>query len=334
MSKTDKIFIVGSSRSGTTMMSRVLANHSSVFSFKELHFFSQIFANRKKNSLNYNESVNVLSRLFATQEQGIFNDHVSKDLLEKSKSLLNENNQYNYFSLFDLFLNSILKDNNKSVACEQTPNNNYYLEEILTNYPEAKVINMIRDSRDVLLSQKKKWKRKFLGAKEIPILESVRSYLLYHPITTTFFWKSSLLETRKYEGNNNVLVVKFEDFLLSPKKKCKEICDFLDLDFKENMLLVPNIGSSTQEDSNDKLFIDSEKISKWKDGGLNSAEIFLSQFISSEMMSFYGYQKKKFLFPPIFVLFYLLSFPIKFILSFFFNLKRISSVIDLLKNKT
>ena len=34
------IFIVGSSRIGTTMMGRILSNNSKVFTFKELHFFN------------------------------------------------------------------------------------------------------------------------------------------------------------------------------------------------------------------------------------------------------------------------------------------------------
>ena len=38
MTKARQIFIVGSSRSGTTMMGRILSNHKDVFTFKELHF--------------------------------------------------------------------------------------------------------------------------------------------------------------------------------------------------------------------------------------------------------------------------------------------------------
>ena len=37
-----KFFVVGSSRSGTTMMGRILNNHPDIFTFHELHFFEKI----------------------------------------------------------------------------------------------------------------------------------------------------------------------------------------------------------------------------------------------------------------------------------------------------
>ena len=43
MTKSRQIFIVGSSRSGTTMMGRILANHKDIFTFKELHFFGTMW---------------------------------------------------------------------------------------------------------------------------------------------------------------------------------------------------------------------------------------------------------------------------------------------------
>ena len=88
MNRTDQIFIVGSSRSGTTMMGRILNNHPDIFTFRELHFFGTIWTNYTSR-LNYDESVSLLSRLLCIQERGIF--HQKKDIVdfhEEAKKLL------------------------------------------------------------------------------------------------------------------------------------------------------------------------------------------------------------------------------------------------------
>ena len=97
-----------------------------------------------------------------------------------------------------MFLSEITKKHGKIIACTQTPNNLFYIKDILQEYPHAKVINMVRDNRDVLLSQKHKWKRKFLGAQGIPLFESFRSMFNYHPITTSLVWNSSLSVTERF----------------------------------------------------------------------------------------------------------------------------------------
>ena len=51
------------------------------------------------------------------------------------------------------------------------------------------------------------------------------------------------------------------------------------------MLLVPLVGSSTENDLSNKLFLDKSKIFKWKKGGLNNAEIYLSELILKEFSS-------------------------------------------------
>ena len=74
--------------------------------------------------------------------------------------------------LFSAFLLYEALLNGKTIPCDQTPRNVFYIDEILKFYPQAKIINMIRDPRDVLLSQKRKWKRRFLGGTDLPIKES------------------------------------------------------------------------------------------------------------------------------------------------------------------
>ncbi|MGY8951594.1 MAG: sulfotransferase, partial [Flavobacteriales bacterium] len=57
MTKAKQIFIVGSSRSGTTMMGRILANHSDIFTFKELHFFGTIWTNNSESNLDEKQQI-------------------------------------------------------------------------------------------------------------------------------------------------------------------------------------------------------------------------------------------------------------------------------------
>ncbi len=330
MKDTKYIFIVGSSRSGTTMMSRVLNENKSIFSFQELHFFSQFYSNRKSDRLDYKLSLKMLLVLFNRQEYGVFTNNTDKKFNTIASSLISDNSDYSYFEIFGIFIDYILKNKGKNIACLQTPNNLFYIKDILEEYPNSVAINMVRDNRDVLLSQKHKWRRKFLGAQGIPLFESFRSMFNYHPITTSLVWNSSLSVTERFINNQRFKVIRFEDFISLPIENCKDICSFLSVDFHDKMLLVPNIGSSTKKDENN-LLIDSTKIYKWKNGGLNKAELFLAQYLSRYFMQKYQYEKMNFIFHPLSLLFYFITFPIKSFFAFCFNLGRISSVVDIIK---
>ena len=315
------------------MMGRILGNHSSIFTFKELHFFGTIWTKDSESILDRGQQVDLLSRLLCIEKNGLFQQDDISDFNERASAILVNKNVSTPLSIYELFLAKITSDNKCSVACDQTPKNMYYLNEILSYFPNAKVINMVRDQRDVLLSQKKKWKRRFLGASSIPLSEAIRSYINYHPILTAKVWNSSLEYSTEFKDNKRVKIVKFEDLLVDPIGVIKNLCQFLEIDYNPEMLKVPVVGSSTQQDVKNQLLIDSSKKEKWKNGGLNSAEIYLSQLVTNRIMKKFKYDMEKFSFPPVLILFYLISFPIKLILAFLLNIKRMGNIVEVIKKR-
>ena len=192
---------------------------------------------------------------------------------------------------------------------------------------------MVRDPRDVLLSQKNKWKRRYLGASSIPFREAIRSYFNYHPIAISKIWNTSILNARKFEQEKRVKTIKFEDLLLNPKSTISELCSFLEINFDESMLRVPNIGSSTNLDKNSTSGIDKSKIGSWKRGGLNLSEIYICQKMCRENMSFYKYENRVFNWIPLFTIISIFTFPIKISVSFILNLQRIKNFKELIKKR-
>ena len=334
MNNTEQIFVVGSGRCGTTMMGRVLNNHKDIFTFKEVHFLGWLCSKADINSLiDRQDAISLLSKLFAIQKDGIFFTKNPKQFDKKSQAVLSDVVKLKPIEVYERFLQTITNENGRSITCEQTPKNIFYIQELLSHFPNAKIIHMVRDSRDVLLSQKNKWKRGFLGASKIPLRETIRSYMNYHPITSAKFWNSAVLHGNKMEENPRVIKIKFEELLQNPQEKIMELCDFIEIPFDKKMLEVPNIGSSTVLDKEDELEIDSTKIEKWKKGGLTTAEIYLSQIFTKDRMQANGYELKSFVTPPIFSIFYLITFPIKAFLTLILNFKRIGSITEFVKQR-
>ena len=186
------------------MMGRILGNHQGIFTFKELHFFGTIWTNNSESTLDRKQQIDLLSRLLCIEKNGLFIlDNIS-DFNVRASTMLANKDVSNPLSIYELFLAEITLDNKCFIACDQTPKNIYYFNEILSYFPNAKVINMVRDQRDVLLSQKNKWKRRFLGASAIPLSEAIRSYINYHPILSSKMWNSSLEYTSNGAANQSL----------------------------------------------------------------------------------------------------------------------------------
>ncbi|MCG9127701.1 sulfotransferase [Candidatus Poribacteria bacterium] len=334
------IFVVGNSRSGTTMMGRILGNHPEVFTFGELHFFGQLWSPAEFSKIDLKDSVNLAATLFCIQTEGYRTHGKTDRFLQEAKVLCENIKNYpvNPPELFKEFLIHETHRNNKSIPCDQTPRNVFYIDEILKQYTNAKIINMIRDPRDVLFSQKKKWKRRFLGGSDLPLKESLRDWINYHPITISRIWHTAINTADQYTDHNRVFTVYFEKLLTNPEKTVREICNFAELSYCSTLLNVPQVGSSEDSDKPENFGINPDRVGNWNDpifssSKLSSAEIYINQKINSKLMEKHNYSPVIIKPNLLNLIVFFITFPVKTIGAILSNFDRIKNIRETLKRR-
>ena len=329
-----EIYVLGNSRSGTTMMGRILNNHDSIHTFNELHFFEEIYTDKSaETKLNKEEQKRILSILLSRNRVGYLQEDQSNSFAQEASDFSkNLSDNCTLLDLYSIFLNQETLIHSKLHSCDQTPRNIFYLDTLLQD-SNKKIILMIRDPRAVLLSQKKKWKRRYLGASQIPLKESIRSWSNYHPYTISKMWNTTARLASYYSSHPNVFQVKYEELIDNPELTVKSICDFLEIEYQNKMLSIPKVGSSNASDSSSEKGIIKNDNSAWEKE-LDKAEIAICQAINKDVMLNLEYPEysmgalNKFLYP-----YYLVTFICKTSISLLMNMKRIKNLPETIQRR-
>ena len=333
------IFVVGNSRSGTTMMGRILGKHPDIYTFGELHFFGQLCAPPFSSELRKANAAKLAAELYCVQQEGYRTHGNPHRFLKEAQVFLNDLTSYPETPalFFSAFLHHEATKNGKTIPCDQTPRNVFYIKDILELYPKARIINMIRDPRDVLLSQKRKWKRRFLGGSDMPMKETFRDWINYHPITISHIWRTAVTAADQFIQHERVISIYFEELLAHPETIVKSVCDFAGISYADTMLQVPQVGSSVAEDKPQQLGINPHRAHSWQrettGGELSSAEIYLNQTITAALMKKHNYNPVSIQPNVASLTLHLLTFPVKLGGAFLFNLDRMKNIRQTLKRR-
>lgn len=223
------MFIVGSPRSGTHWVRRIIAGHPNVINndyessiYKVIvgpFMFSRFFLNRSWRTVlkNYHNS-----HLNKWIDYEIFVDSVQKiqktngSNLEKSKRLV------------EIVLDKYYYDNHgckSKLLVEKTPDHIYYADVILEHFENALILEIIRDGRDVLKSLKS---LKNKGSSWVPnrTIDQVRLW------TNAIKKGIDLKSDPRY--NSRWFTIYYEDLIAQPVKTTKSILDFANLPFSNN----------------------------------------------------------------------------------------------------
>lgn len=246
------IFIIGTSRSGTELMSQILSKHSNVKIVMETHYFEDLrqqVADGKK-PLNLEET-KLCQDYFLALTHKIYGEGgepekgwMKRDELKNLADTIGGNSD----AYFEAFCRIYAARDNKIIWGEKTPRHVFRISEIISCYPNAKIIYMLRHPAGVVASYRNFWKLdKHSDAQRNRLKNS------YHPIVATMLWKSGFkaaLYARQQFGEKQIYIQKFEDLIDNPESSVKTLVNWLSLDYEsamiENIALINSLDNNTQ----------------------------------------------------------------------------------------
>jgi protein-tyrosine sulfotransferase len=195
------IFIGGMFKSGTSLLRAMIGNHSKVASGLETYWFDIDWSNL--DEAKNRDRLRIISEFYELSDQAL------NGMIKKC------------FSSED-FLARLMAHwcaiNKKERWAEKTPGNIIHIDRIKAFWPDAYILHIVRDPRDIFASLRdaKKW-------------DDIGSFMdrwgaVFDHVKK--FKSSGVLDETKY------LEVRYEELVCDPKAVMEKICRFTDLEFE------------------------------------------------------------------------------------------------------
>lgn len=272
------IFIVGVGRSGTSLLQSMLNAHSQICFPPESQFIRSLIASRRlQRALRRGHTGQVLEKV--SNHQGLKKVDVDPERI--CEELIEEG----HLSLENLYRRILIDQaerNGKSRVGDKDPKNLEYLPEIYSIFPDAQIIHLVRDPRDVVLSRTRaSWsKHRFF-------------------VTQAFTYEAQITKARR-DGprlfGERFIELHYEDLISDPGNTLKKLCGKLGVGYEESMLTYyKDAGAVVQGKEIDwkkNVFkpVLSENKEKWREG-LSNSQVHLVELICTTAFSHLGYAR-------------------------------------------
>lgn len=311
------------------MLMRIFNQHSSVHAINETHFMERHWKRLEEDRfVSQAEAMELLLEMISKQRDGFF-ANTNEQYREECKRIFAKLGPFDFtkVEILKRFMTHEAKQAGKSIVCEKTPQHVFYITELLRLFPNAKVINIVRDPRSVLASQKNKWKRRKLGSSFMPKKESIRLRINYHPITMSQLWNAAVGAGEAMSDQRNVTSIRYEDLLKNPTEILEQLCQFVDISFEPSMLQIAATSSSLRADDSKSYGIHTRSIDSWR-GQLSAHEVSIVQQRCSERMKRWGYDLVDVPAAPFNQIISYSTYPFKILLALAINRSRLRNMVD------
>lgn len=299
------LFIVGASRSGTTMLSACINACTPLHVAEETHYFDDLrprlpkleaaHGPEKVAEIVENHFLALSHRLYGAggdPDRGKIKRQELRSLADQLGGTPDH--------VFEAFCLISAQQKGKQDWGEKTPRHVFRVDEVLRRYPKAKIVCMIRDGRAVVTSYRD-FKKGAIeecaddpGRKEALLAEQKRVRSSYHVIIASLLWRGVAGATQnacETHGSNQVYVLRYEDVVADAPAELGKLCKWLELPFNVDLLSTVPVGTSSyanqvQSDAG----VSDQAVQRWRKK-MSDAEIHTVEATAGAQLDYFGYER-------------------------------------------
>ena len=261
------VFIIGGSRTGSTMLQTILSKSPEIDMTDELQYCSPWWLHRDlvadiKRHVGPLDKPGALKRLLDLLYSGIpvgWFWSASERLLDRD--MLYEELSCRPLSMQTIF-HSILVTHARMRGKERIgakfPVHYSYAQQLMDWYPNCLLIHTTRNPKAVYASQA----AKYIQPDQSWATRSMMRFKQFVHINIQISWTARL--HNRLCNLPNYTLVRYEDLVLDPESIIRQLCDFLEIDFQTEMLSPKQFGSSFDNIGQDRQGIDRSSLERWR----------------------------------------------------------------------
>lgn len=270
-------FIVGASRSGTTLLRLMLNAHSRLALPDELKYFRFLEGTQNLASWDTPRSPDAYRRLV----RGYVTAHrvLVESVPGALEALRQSEEDRTARGPYRAFLQHWAQTCGKERWGEKTPHNISFVDVIAGMFPEATFIHVVRDPRAVVQSM------------------NASSYYSSETVFNALNWRTSIRDGERLFGDlrpDQHLTIRYEDLVCEPAVTLRSVCDFLNETFEPSMLrfyeTVDQHMAHRIRTPSIKGPVNRSGLSKWRKR-LSPSQIAVIEGLCREEMTTLGYEQ-------------------------------------------
>ncbi len=251
----EKFFVVGTQRSGTTLLRLILNAHSQIVVPREAFFLMPLLKKKYLHSPISGSTLESFNK-YLLSKADITTTHLKTTFVDggydKAFSHLAKQEKISLRDLLESVFSSYCKSEGKSIWGNKTPSFFRKIDILHALFPDAKFIHIVRDGRDVFDSFRKIDPSK----NNVAIMALDWRYKL-----------SRIERSFKRIPASNRVTIRYEDLLHNGEETVKQVCSVIGVEYESKMLEFYKSSHKNTSSTHSKLIFKplcEENLNKWK----------------------------------------------------------------------